>query len=84
MYVTSTYNSQTGSNVPSFGPFTISNCSSTKIGGKTFDVSGLSNAHVHGLAVANSTFEGVADTSNTLKYLDDARFTNVRVNGKPI
>lgn len=84
VYVTSTYNSQTGSYIPSFGPFTISNCSSTKIAGKTFDVSGLSNAHVHGFTVANSTFEGVSDTSNTLKYVDNAKFTNVTVNGKPI
>jgi polygalacturonase len=84
VFVTSTYNSQTGGYVPSFGPFTISNCASTKIAGKTFDVSGLSNAHVHGLAVANSTFDGVSDPSNTLKYVDSARFTNVTVNGEPI
>ena len=57
---------------------------STKVAGKTFDVSGLSNAHVHGFAVANSTFNGVSDTSNTLKYVDNAKFTNVTVNGKPI
>ena len=62
----------------------IAGCSSTKIAGKTFDVSGLPNAHVHGLAVANSTFNGVSDTSNTLKYVDNARFTNVTVNGRPI
>ena len=67
-----TYNGQTGSYVPTFGPFTITNSSSTKINGKTFDVSGLSNAHVHGFTVANSTFKGVSDTSNTLKYVDNA------------
>jgi hypothetical protein len=39
---------------------------------------------VHGLSVANSTFKGVSDTSNTLKYVDNARFTNVTVNGKPL
>jgi hypothetical protein len=82
--VTSTYNNQTGNTVPSFGPFTISNCASTKIAGKTFDVSGLSAAHVHGFAVSDSAFAGVSDTSNTLKYVDNARFTHVTVNGKPI
>ncbi|SFW65349.1 glycoside hydrolase family 28 protein [Amycolatopsis australiensis] len=84
VYVTSTYNSQTGGYAPSFGPFTISNCASTKVAGKTFDVSGLPNAHVHGLAVTNCAFAGVSDTSNTLKYVDNARFTNVTVNGRPI
>ena len=84
VFVTSTYNNQTGDQVPSFGPFTVSHCSSTKISGKAFDVSGLSAAHVHGLAVSDSAFAGVADTSNALKYVDDARFTRVTVNGKPI
>ena len=36
-YVTSTYNSQTGGYVPSFGTFAIGNCSSTKIAGKTLN-----------------------------------------------
>jgi len=84
VFVTSTYNNQTGSTPPSFGPFTMSNCSSTKIAGRTFDVSGLSGAHVHGFGVSDSRFAGVADASNTLKYVDNARFTNVTVNGKPI
>jgi hypothetical protein len=34
--------------------------------------------------VANSTFDGVSEPSNTLKYVDSARFTNVTVNGEPI
>lgn len=84
VFVTSTYNSQTGNNVPSFGPFTISNSSSSKISGKTFDISGLSNSHIHGLTVSDCKFAGVSDTSNTLKNVDNAKFTNVTVNGKPV
>ena len=84
VFVTSTYNGQTGNFPPSFGPFTISNSSSSKISGKTFDVSGLSNAHIHGLSVSNCKFSGVSDTSNTFKSVDNLKLENVTINGKPV
>src|SRR5437763_1757118 len=79
VFVTSTYNGQTGNFPPSFGPFTISNSSSSKISGKTFDVSGLSNAHIHGLSVSNCKFSGVSDTSNTFKSVDNLKLENVTI-----
>jgi polygalacturonase len=83
-FVTSTYNNQTGSFIPSFGPITITNSSTTKINGAALDVSGLSNSHVHGFTVSNCTFDGVTNTTNTFKYVDGLVLDNVTVNGKQI
>jgi polygalacturonase len=82
IYVTSTYNSQTGSYPPAFGPFTITNSSCTRAGRKAIDVSGLSNAHVRGLTLRDCDFRGVSDTSNTIRYVDDLSLSNVRINGR--
>ena len=81
--VTMTYNNQTGSYPPAFGPFAITNSSCTKAP-KVFDVSGLSIDHVKGLTVQNCAFTGVADTTNTLSDVDGVKFTNVTVNGKAL
>jgi polygalacturonase len=83
VFVTSTYNSQTGNHVPTFGPFTITNSSCTKAD-RVFDVSGLSNSHIKGLVATDCKFTGVTNTSNILNFVDDRKFTNVTVNGKPI
>jgi len=83
LFVTSTYNSQTGNHVPAFGPFTVSNSSCTRAD-RVFDVSGLSNAHVKGLTATDCAFAGVANTGNILNNVDGRKFTNVTVNGKPI
>jgi len=83
-YVTMTYNGQTGGYPPKFGPFTLTNCTSTKVNGKTFDVSGLSSDHVAGLTVSDCAFKGVSDTSNTLSNIDGRKFSNVTVNGKKV
>jgi polygalacturonase len=79
-FVTSTYNSQTGSFVPRFGPIAITNSSCTHAGSKAFDVSGLSNSHIRGLTVRDGNFSGVVDTSNTLNFVDSLSFTNVWIN----
>jgi len=60
----------------SFGPFHISDCSSTKIAGKTFDVSGLS--------ALPCTASPWRTPRLTLKYVDNAQFTNAAVTGVPI
>jgi polygalacturonase len=83
-YVTMTYNGQTGNYPPKFGPFTISNCTSTSVNGKAFDVSGLSGDHVSGFTVSDSAFKGVTDTTNTLSNIDGRKFVNVTVNGKKL
>jgi hypothetical protein len=83
VFLTSTYNSQTGSTPPSWGPFSITNSGCTSAP-KVFDVSGLSNAPVQGFVVKNCTFNGVASTSNTFKNVTGRSFTNVKINGKTV
>jgi hypothetical protein len=34
--------------------------------------------------VRSSSFSGVGSTSNVLKYVDNVKFTDVTVNGKPV
>ncbi|TCO62616.1 glycoside hydrolase family 28 protein [Actinocrispum wychmicini] len=83
VFVTSTYNNQTGNFPPAFGPFTISNSSCTRAD-RVFDVSGLADSHIKGLVATDCRFAGVANTANILNNVDGRRFTNVTVNGKPI
>ncbi|MBE1468435.1 hypothetical protein [Kibdelosporangium phytohabitans] len=66
-----------------FGPFTATNSVRSK-DARVFDVSGLSNAPVKGLAAADRKFACVSGTTNNLKNADERKFTNVTVNGKPI
>ena len=82
-FVTSTYNSQTGSQKMNFGGITISNCSTTKVP-KVFDVSGTSAYHVHGFTVTDCSFNGVGSTGNTWSNVDNRVFTNVKENGKTV
>jgi hypothetical protein len=79
-FVTMTYNSQTGNFPPSFGPFRITNSSSTSAP-LVFNVNGLSNDHVKGLTVQNCNFDGVTDPTDTISNVDGLSFTNVRING---
>ena len=83
VYLTSTYNGQTGKFPPAFGPITITNSSCTKTP-KVFDISGLSNDHVKGLTVTDCNFNGVGSTSNTISNVDNVVFTNVKINGKTV
>ena len=83
VFVTMTYNGQTGSHPPAFGPFSITNSSCTKTP-KVFDVSGLSSDHVKGFTVKNCAFKGVASTSDTWSNVDGRSFTNVTINGKAV
>ncbi|MFJ4100546.1 glycoside hydrolase family 28 protein [Amycolatopsis japonica] len=84
VYVLPDYNGQTGAYVPRFGPFTLSRSSSTKCGQAAFNVRGLPNSHVRGLRVSDGRFDGVANTENTLKHVDDLRFENTTINGEPV
>jgi polygalacturonase len=83
VFLTSTYNSQTGSQPINFGNINISNCSTTKVP-KVFDVSGTSAYHVHGFTVKNCSFNGVGSTGNTWNNVDGRVFTNVKENGKTV
>jgi hypothetical protein len=80
-FVTSTYNSQTGSFPPRFGPIVISNCTTTRAGRSAFNVAGLSNSHIRGLVLRNITMTGVADEDNTFDFVDNLVINNVRING---
>ncbi len=82
-FVTMTYNGQTGSHPPAFGPIAVSNssCTSAPI---AFDVSGLSSDHVKGLTVTNSSFSGVGNATDKISNVDGLSFTNVKINGKTV
>jgi polygalacturonase len=82
-YVTMTYNGQTGSHPPAFGPFRVSNSSTTKTP-QVFNVAGLSSDHVKGLTVTNCAFNGVANATDTISNTDNVSFTNVKINGKTV
>lgn len=82
-YVTMTYNSQTGTNPPAFGPFTITRSSSTKAP-SVFDVNGLSGDHIKGLTVRDCVFDGVTNTTNKISNVDRLKFTRVTINGQPV
>jgi polygalacturonase len=84
IFVISTYNGQTGSFPPNFGPFTITNSTCSHAGRAALDVSGLSNAHIHGLTLRDCAFSGVANTSNTLNFVDNLVLNNVTINGRQI
>jgi polygalacturonase len=81
--LTSTYNGQTGSYPPVWGPFSLNHCPSTTVP-QVLNVSGLSNAKVNGFTVANSAFNGVGNTSDTISNVTGLSFTNVTYNGKPV
>ncbi|WP_414943912.1 hypothetical protein [Amycolatopsis sp. cmx-11-32] len=84
MYILPGCNGQTRVYYPRFGPLTIGNSSSTKCGQAAFNVRGLPNSHVRGLRVSDCCFAGVANTENTLEHVDDLRFENTTINGKPV
>jgi polygalacturonase len=83
VFLTSTYNGQTGSHPPVWGPFTLEKCTSTKVP-KVLDVSGISSAHVKGFTVLNCTFKGVGNTSDTIKLVDGLKFSGTTYNGKTV
>ncbi|MGW0517001.1 hypothetical protein [Crossiella sp. NPDC003009] len=83
VFVNSTYNNQTGSTPPVFGPFRLTNCGSTKAA-SVLNVSGLPESHVRGLELTDCEFNGVANTANTIKFVDNLKITGTTVNGKPM
>lgn len=84
VFLTSTYNNQTGAFLPRFGPISITNSSCTHAGRQALDVSGLPESHVRGLTLRNCEFNGVTDASNTLAFVDDLVLNNVTINGTQI
>jgi polygalacturonase len=83
VFVTMTYNGQTGDFPPAFGPFAITNSSCTRAP-LVFDVNGLPTDHIAGFTVQNCTFDGVTNTTNRIGNVDGIAFTNVTVNGVPV
>jgi polygalacturonase len=83
VFLTSTYNGQTGSHPPMWGPFALSNCTSTKVP-KVLDVSGISSAKVNGFTVTGCTFKGVGNTSDTISNVTGLKFSGTTYNGKTV
>jgi hypothetical protein len=78
-----TYDGQTGKYPPAFGPFTVTNCSTTKAL-RVFDVSGLAGDHVKGFVARNCDFNGVSNPSNTFTNVDCVVLSNVKINGRTV
>ncbi len=82
-FVTMTYNNQTGTYPPAFGPFSItrSTCTSAPV---VLDVSGLPDDPVHGFRLRDCAFDGVANPTNRVANVTGLTLTNVTVNGRPV
>jgi polygalacturonase len=82
-FVTMTYNNQTGTYPPAFGPFAItrSSCTSAPI---VLDVSGLPDDPVNGFRLRDCAFDGVATPTNRVANVTGLTFTDVTVNGQPV
>ena len=76
------YNGQTGTHKPGFGGWTITNCTGDNTP-YAVQMRGLSNDHIDGLTVADSTFTHI-DNPNSLTFVDHVTFRNVTVTGKPV
>ncbi|MEU3620837.1 hypothetical protein [Amycolatopsis coloradensis] len=44
----------------------------------------MPNSHVRGPRVSDCRFDGVANTENALKHVDDLCFENTTINGEPV
>jgi polygalacturonase len=75
------YMGQTGSHLPQFGGWTITNCQADHTP-YAFKMTGLANDHINGLTVKNCTFTNIGN-ADLLKNVDNISFTNVTLNGKP-
>jgi len=83
VFVTMTYNNQTGDFPPAFGPFTLTNSSCTRAP-LVFDVNGLPTDPIHGFVVRDCAFDGVVNTTNRISNVEGLVFDNVTINGMPV
>jgi polygalacturonase len=80
VFVTSTFDRQTGAYPPSFRGLSVTNSSCTAAD-RVLDVNGLPESHVRGLVVRDSDFAGVRNPANIVANVDDLAVANVRING---
>jgi polygalacturonase len=82
-FVTMTYNNQTGTYPPAFGPFAItrSSCTSAPI---VLDVSGLPDDPVNGFRLRDCAFDGVTTPTNRVANVAGLALTHVTINGQPV
>jgi polygalacturonase len=81
--ITVDFNYEEGANgphTPSLQHLVVDNLRSSK-SKHALDLQGLAKAHVRDVQLSNCTFDNVAE-ENIVKYVDDLRLHNVRINGK--
>jgi polygalacturonase len=83
VFVTSTFDRQTGTFPPSFAGLTVTNSSCTAAD-RVLDVNGLPESHVRGLTIRDCDFAGVRNAANIVGNVDDLAIANVRINGARI
>lgn len=84
VFVTMTYNSQTGKFPPDFsGPFNLNNfvVSTAPI---VLDLVGLSSDKIGPFNISNSTFTSIKTATSSISNAQKVTYTNVTINGKPV
>ncbi|MBV9713021.1 MAG: hypothetical protein JO011_19140, partial [Ktedonobacteraceae bacterium] len=84
IFIIMNYNGQTGSFLPDFsGPFTLNNVVINKAP-QLLNLTGLPNDKIGPLVLSNSTYTGIASTTNHIVDASTITYTNVTVNGTPV
>jgi polygalacturonase len=84
VFITMTYNSQTGNFPPDFsGPFVLNNFVVDKAP-RVLDLEGLSNDKIGNFTLSNSTFTNITNATNTITNVKKVTYTNVKINGTSV
>jgi polygalacturonase len=84
VFITMTYNSQTGNFPPDFsGPFNFNNFT-VNTASRVLNLGGLSSDKIGNVNLSNSTFTNIANATNTTTNVTKVTYTNVKINGKSV
>lgn len=84
VFITMTYNGQTGHFPPDFsGPFNLNNIT-VNTAPVVLDLVGLSSDKIGALTLSNSTFTNIAHSTSTISNTSKVTYNNVTINGKAV
>jgi len=84
VFITMTYNSQTGNFPPDFsGPFNLNNLV-VNTASRVLNLEGLSSDKIGNFNLSNSTFTNITNATNTTSNVTKVTYTNVKINGKSV
>jgi polygalacturonase len=84
VFITMTYNSQTGNFPPDFsGPFNLNNVV-VNTASRVLNLGGLSNDKIGNFNLSNSTFTNIANATNITSNVTKVTYTKVKINGKTV